>query len=395
MTMRIAYLVPEFPGQTHAFFWREIEQLQNLGVHARLISTTRPAKTLKSHSWAQEAERRTLYLGDPLQAGAGLFEPSFWKGLASAPRDAAALACAARLVRIARRESLTHVHVHSCGRAALIASMARRMSGLAYSLSLHGPLEDYGNRQPEKFKNADFALAITEELANSLRVKLNNDAPLRLSVCPMGVNTNTFARRGPLLKSDTVRLLTCGRLNYVKGHQDLIEAVSILRNRGCQVTLRIAGEDDDGGTGYRKRLEGLILKLGLGDAVTLLGAVAEQTILDEMEKASLFVLASHHEPLGVAIMEAMSFGLPVIATNAGGVPHLIEDNVTGYLVPPKDPSALADRIEKISLETTEAICAAARRKVVTRFDSQIGATTLERMLHTSHNPYHFDDVPDV
>ena len=199
----------------------------------------------------------------------------------------------------------------------------------------------------------------------------------------MGVNTAVFQRTAPYLPwngTDPLRLFSCGRLNYVKGHQDLIRAVRILRDQGIDVVLEIAGEDDVGGSGYRKILEVLVTELGLSGSVSLLGAVSEKRVLQGLCEAHIFVLASHHEPLGVAIMEALSCATPVIATNRGGVPELIDHGIDGYLVTPEDPDILADAIRGLAFDETiaNAFSGAGRTKVEKSFRSDISARELKR-----------------
>ena len=157
----------------------------------------------------------------------------------------------------------------------------------------------------------------------------------------MGVNTTVFQKNWAILAwagTGPLRLFSCGRLNYVKGHQDLIRAVQILRDQGIDAVLEIAGEDDVQGSGYRKELEVLVTELDLSSSVSLLGAVSEKRVLQGLCEAHIFVLASHHEPLGVAIMEALSCATPVVGTNRGGVPELIDHGIDGYLVSPETPT---------------------------------------------------------
>jgi len=71
VALRIGYLVPEFPGQTHAFFWREIRALEGLGIHADLVSTRRPDPGIVCHEWSREAMARTTYLYPPGLSGLG------------------------------------------------------------------------------------------------------------------------------------------------------------------------------------------------------------------------------------------------------------------------------------------------------------------------------------
>lgn len=395
--LRLGYLVPQFPGQTHIFFWRELAALRARGVEPVLLSTRPPPPGLVSHDWSAEAAAQTTYLVRttpsalldllPLPLGelpgAMRGEPAAWA------RDLAlALPAARRLLRLARARGIGHVHVHSCANAATIAALAFRMGGPRYSLTLHGPLQDYGRGQRFKWRHAAFATVITEKLRDEVTSALAGDLPARISVQPMGVDVERMARSQPWQPPQPggpIRVVSCARLNPVKGHQDLLEAVHLLRGRGHDVHLTIAGEDDDGGTGFRRVLEARIEELGLGACVTLLGAVSEDEVRRTLLSAHVFALASWHEPLGVALMEAMACEVPTIGTAAGGVAELITDGVDGLLVPPKSPPDLAEAILRLAADPalSRRLAAAGRARVVEGFSAARGAETLIRMIGES------------
>jgi len=396
---KLGYLVPQFPGQTHIFFWREIRELENRGIEPVLFSTRPPPPGLIAHGWSDEAAARTQYLGriapvDTLAAlpalpwrrllRLGRGEPlQFWKDVAIAAGAARALR------RRCRAEGIGHVHAHSCGRAALIAALCHAMGGPPYSLTLHGPLADYGPGQRFKWSGAAFATIITRKLIDEMRAEMPDALPGRIMLQPMGVDTDRLARETPYLPPDPggpVRLFSCARLNVVKGHEDLLAAIRQLHDVGRDVTLRIAGEDDAGGTGYRLTLEARIAELGLGKAVTLLGAIDGDAVREELLSAHIFVLASYGEPLGVAYMEAMSCEVPTIGTDAGGVPELITDGTDGRLVPPRDPDALAAAITEIADTPDLALrfSARGRIRVVEGFRAGLGAETLIRGAFGDH-----------
>src|SRR5262249_2614408 len=144
----------------------------------------------------------------------------------------------------------------------------------------------------------------------------------------------------------------------------------------------IAGEDEVGGRGFRRELERLVVELDLSNAVTLLGAVGEGRVRQGLEDAHVFVLASHHEPLGVAIMEALSCSTPVVATTGGGVTELIDNGIDGYLVGPRNPTELADAIEHVAKDPALAfrLSNAGRIKVLERFSSRVSAAEIKRLL---------------
>ncbi len=391
MTRKLGYLVPQFPGQTHIFFWREIAELEKHGVSVDLLSTRRPPAGLVAHDWSEAAMARTTYLGRP-DIGAALaalprlpygdlLREVRAEGKALARDVAVSIPAAQALIRHCRARGIDHLHVHSCGRAALLAAIARRMGGPRYSLTLHGPLSDYGPGQRFKWRHAAFASIITEKLRAEMQAEMPEDLPDRLFIQPMGVDTEVLAPTGPykpVARGETLRLFSCGRLNIVKGHQDLMQAVRALLDQGRDVELAIAGEDDDGGSGYRKVLDARISELGLSGKVRLLGAIDASAVRDHIRNAHLFVLASWHEPLGVALMEAMSCGTPTIGTDAGGVPELIRDDVDAALVPPKSPNTLAATIAALADDParTARLSVAGRQRIVEGFHAGRGAEML-------------------
>ncbi|RKH58943.1 exopolysaccharide biosynthesis GT4 family glycosyltransferase EpsE [Corallococcus aberystwythensis] len=401
---KIGYLIPEFPGQTHIFFWRELQALPGKGVSPELVSTRPPPARIISHSWAREAMTRTEYLAPPpplgvLRAALEIARalPTGWaRCLASIARaeglDAKGRAqlvafavMGGRLASLARERGWTHVHVHSCANAAHVAMFAHLLSGLTYSMTLHGPLDDYGPNQREKWRHAKFAFVITKKLLGEVRQELAGSLPDRIELAPMGVELSRFQRTvayEPWSGEGPLRLFACGRLNPCKGHADLIDAVGMLRKKGIDARLSIAGEDEAGGTTYRKVLEAKLAQDGLTDAVTLLGAVSEDVVKDGIQRSHLFALASLQEPLGVAIMEAMAMRAPVVVTGAGGVKELVDDGVDGVLVPPQAPAVLAEKLEKLARDPAEAVRLgeAGRRKVEEQFSSERSADMLARML---------------
>lgn len=396
--MRLGYLVPEFPGQTHIFFWREISELKKLGVDVQLISTRLPDASIISHSWSGEAASQTLYLrqlglGDAFKAFCSLpilAQRELRKMMIGSSRQARldillSLPLAAKLLRDCAARGIEHIHVHSCGRAALIAAMANRIGGLNYSLTLHGPLQDYGPLQDFKWCHARFATIITSKLRGEVETELAGNLPDRLIVQPMGVDTERLSRETPYKpfdQSQRLRIFACGRLHIVKGHQVLIDAAALLRDRGFDVQLRIAGQDEQQGAGFRQVLAEQIERLGLGQNVELLDAIDELEVKRNILSAHIFALASMHEPLGVAYMEAMSCEVPVIGTDAGGVRELIDHGVDGQLVPPNDEQALASALESLALDPGRATMLGqnGRRKILDKFSSARGARTLKNAI---------------
>ena len=310
---------------------------------------------------------------------------SEWSGLSNLARHVALAMFGAELAYLARRRGWRHVQVHSCADSANIALYAHAIARLPYSVTLHGPLRDYGPNQPMKWRFAAFAFVITRKLLGEVQEALASNLPPSVDVVPMGVDVELFKRRTayrPWRGEGPGRVFTCGRLHPCKGHHVLIRACAALRQRGLPVELHIAGADDSATGEYRRFLEQLVDVLEAKGYVRLLGAVSEASVRDELEAAHVFALASHHEPLGVVIMEAMAMQVPVVATSAGGVCELVDAGRDGVLVPPGSPDALAEAIETILRDPSLAdrFSAAGRGKIESSFHSRRSAGALARRL---------------
>jgi glycosyltransferase involved in cell wall biosynthesis len=156
-----------------------------------------------------------------------------------------------------------------------------------------------------------------------------------------------------------------GNVAALTGHKDhatLVEAMARLRPRAPEARLVIAGEGE-----LRPALEALVRQRGLEDRVIFAGFRRD---LDRILPAfSVFCLSSHLEGLGTSVLDAMAFALPVVATAAGGIPEAVEDRVSGRLVPPRDPGALADALAEVlgDEERRRALGAAGRQRFLQRF----------------------------
>lgn len=402
---RIGYLAPVFPGQTHVFLWREISALAELGIQSDLFSTTRPPTELVVHEWARTAQRATTYLMPMgLDGVLGALQvllragPRGWLRCAGAvagaedvplkarPRLAALVLPSAKLAWLASKRGIRHVHVPSCADAANVAMFAAMLSDLTYSIALLGPtLDVYGPNQKQKWRHASFVLIMSQLLYRDATRRLQGSLPEIVQVAPVGVDLQVVQRLTPYVPwtpGATARIYACGRLNPVKGHDFLIDAVGMLRGRGIDAHLSIAGEDEAGGRGYRKQVEQHIRERGAGGYVTLLGALPEGKHRQHLEQSHIFSLGSLNEGISVALMEAMAMQTPVVATDVGGNSELIESGRDGLLVQPEDATALADALEKVLRDAGLArrLAEQSRQKVAAKFDSRASATTLARCL---------------
>jgi glycosyltransferase involved in cell wall biosynthesis len=258
-------------------------------------------------------------------------------------------------------------------------------------MTLHGPaLETYGSNQKQKWQYTAFGLVVSQKLLNYIRDKLAGYLPTKLAMAPMGVNLDNIKRENPYIpwESGECRLFSCGRLNPVKGHNYLIDVVAQLQSRGWRVHLEIAGEDEQGGSGYHQDLDQMITAKGLTDSIVLLGAVSEERIRQGLEAAHVFVLASLNEGIPVAVMEAMAMAMPVVVTDVGGNAELIDHGVDGILVMAEQTEQMVTEIERILRDRTLAnqLSQASRQKIADHFHHRRSAEMLAYYLTNTVKP---------
>lgn len=404
---KIAYVTTEFPGQTHIFLWREYCELISMGVDVQLVSTRLPHKNIDSHSWSEAAKEKTEYML-PLKLSSyfGILISFFnlrWFGLKrifyifSSTDDRsvkhymnllASLVMAAHLVSLAKRHRWSHIHSTTSGNAANIAMFASCFIDITYSISLLGPkLETYGVNQKNKWRYASFGLFQSMQLLDDANSQLGTCVPKLHAFAPVGVNVDVMKVDTPYVPwSDEMgvcRLYSCGRLNPIKGHEYVIEAVKILRERGRNIHLKIAGEDIGGGTGYRKNIEQCIRDLKQERYVELLGAVSEDQNRAYLACTHIYVMGSLDEAAGaVAAMEAMSMNRPVVMPNVGATSELIDNDHDGVLVEVKNALALADAVESLMMapERARLLGIHAREKIEKKFNQKISARAIAKFL---------------
>lgn len=184
-------------------------------------------------------------------------------------------------------------------------------------------------------------------------------SPEKIDVVPPGVDLERFkpldqpeARSYIGMPSNDKMILFVGRIQPLKGIDTLIRALAIIKQKeptlakDLCVSIIGGGPTPDAEIEQREfdRLNTLQAELGIDDLVTFLGAKDQDTLVYYYSAAEMVVMPSHYESFGMVAIEAMACGTPVIASDVGGLSFSIEDGFNGYLVPGRDPQALADKI---------------------------------------------------
>lgn len=256
-------------------------------------------------------------------------------------RNALDLASATRLARFIREQKIEIVHAHLARDYPLAAYAARRARGVPFILTRHVPFAMSGLH---KFTLAKVArvIAVSEGVAQGLsEQRIFRDDKIR--VIPNGIaiagldrslkdfDRDAFRRALPV--SAPLLVGTVGELSSVKGQEEFVRAAALIikRENFTNAQFLIIGDDKFEGAKTRTLLEQLIAEHGLQEHVLLLGHVSELTPL--LASLDLYVSASRAEAFGLAMLEALMCGVATVATATDGARELIDDGVTGKLVP--------------------------------------------------------------
>lgn len=166
------------------------------------------------------------------------------------------------------------------------------------------------------------------------------------ALIPPAIDVNYFTpSAGGGAPDRPVRILSVGRLEWKKGYEYALQAARILDERGIPFEYQVIGDGR-----YREPLAFTRHELGLADRVTFLGARPHEDVVAAMNWADIFLHASVSEGFCNAVLEAQAMRLPVVASDADGLPENVADGHTGYIVPRRDPAALAEKLAALAAD---------------------------------------------
>ncbi|MCK4852354.1 MAG: glycosyltransferase family 4 protein [Candidatus Omnitrophica bacterium] len=169
-----------------------------------------------------------------------------------------------------------------------------------------------------------------------------------IAVIPLGIPAPVFTpvdREKLSMRKGSFYIISIGRLIKRKGYDHLIISLAVARERAQNLELILIGDGPE-----RDALNELSIRTGLKDRVTFLSSVSEEKKFQYLAAADMYVLSSLHEGFGIVLLEAMSCGLPVVATDQGGQTDIIAPDRNGILVPPRDETKLAEAILDLAMD---------------------------------------------
>ncbi len=291
---------------------------------------------------------------------------------------------------VLERDGVEHVHAHWASYPATVAYLVKAWSGIPYSFTAHAyDIHMVQRMLPAKLDEASFVVTCAETNRRFLTRLCRNETADRIYVNYHGTDLDRFrpeldtdgaSRRGPL------RIVTCGSLEEYKGFHYLLEAVAVLRNRGHDVSCEMAGDGPQ-----RAYLESRARELGIGDRVIFHGFIDQAELARVYAAANVFAMPSitlgrygKQDVIPNVIAEAMASGVAVVATDIAGIPELIEDGVTGLLVPQRDAVRMADALETLIQEPGRAdvLAKAGREKIARIWDRSTNIDALAEIINS-------------
>ena len=242
-----------------------------------------------------------------------------------------------------RANDIQIVHAHAARDYHLAALSVRLASRSRLVITRHALFPLRTINKP-LLRSAARVIAVSEAVAESVRQSGVIEAS-KITVVHNGIDVDRFDRSAPATASGSdlpMIVGTVGHLAPIKGHDIFLRAAALISAQRRDVRFVIVGEDKSPQKESRKSLEQLIAELNLGGIVEMPGWRDDMPAA--LSSLTLFVSAARSEPFGLAIVEAMAAGLPVVAAASEGALEIIEDGTNGRLVPTDHPEALAQAI---------------------------------------------------
>ena len=355
---RFAYLFERFPSFGQTFCYREVAELDRQDIVPPIFSIRNPNDE-PPQDWDPHIVERVHYLPGEKElledvrrankkgniGAETLSALDEWGRRTDFLRLYQAIYIGLRL----RKMGIDHVHAHFAGMAARTAFWIKKFFAITFSFTAHAN-DIFSPRQYEigLDKLVDSARAIITETDYAARFLSErfSQAAERIHRIYNGLNLAECERAN--FSSTPPMIIAVGRLIPKKGFSDLIRACALLAERGKSFRCEIVGEGS-----LNDELHRQIDELRLQDSVVLTGAKPQTQVRRRLTAANLFALPSvidrdgGMDNLPTVIMEAMATGLPVVSTNISGIPEMIVENETGFVVEPGEVVALADAIERV------------------------------------------------
>lgn len=378
----LAYVLKRYPRFSETFIVNEILEHEKAGMRIHIFAL-RSVRESHFQDILAQVRAPVTYIRDISAATHSLWEmmslarrelPGFWQALDElGDMEEGDLLQAIKLALKARERGIAHFHAHFGTLAATVTRIASRLARIPYTLTVHAKdiYHQAVDQEDMRRKLGDAAGVITVSGYNQRYLQATyGRAAEQVRRIYNGLHLDRFTYRPPNLNSREI--LAVGRLVEKKGFDVLVEACGLLRERGIAFHCSIVGEGM-----MREPLQQRIERLGLAEQVCLAGPRAHAELIRIFREAAFFVAPcvissdGDRDGLPTVLVEAMALGTPVISTQVVGIPELVRHNDTGLCVAERDPSALADAMERLLQDANLRSSLASRARALVEEDFDI------------------------
>jgi colanic acid/amylovoran biosynthesis glycosyltransferase len=385
-SLKVGYVLKKYPRLSETFVLDEILGVEEAGLEVFIHSLLLPNDG-RFHAGIARVRGAARYLPTLAERWStfGAFRALRDLGAPAAAQDRAVnfldrfpgpyrsmmIVQALHLAGQAKTNGLDHLHAHFMTSPAQTTYLAHIFSGIPFSVTAHA-VDIYGptvDRSVVKEIAEAAMTVVTVCEANRRHIEQLVGDSCRIDVIYNGISVDD---QPPVSGwRDRRLLLAVGRFVEKKGYHVLLEACRILRDQGIDFRCLLIGEGKE-----RERLLDQRRRLGLEQLVEMPGSMAREQVLYWMRRARAFaapcVIAADgdRDALPTVLLEALSVGLPVVSTEVGGIPEIVDSDIEGLLVPEGNPAALADALRRLLIddELWLRLSAAGSQKAATRFD---------------------------
>lgn len=381
--VRVAYVTKMFPRFSETFILTELLQVEALGIDVEVVSL-RPPIDGRFHAGLAELRAPVTYL-----TSSGIRAGDLWDELAAGSdelddlgrhlpellrldvRDALQ---SVQLARLIRRRGFTHLHAHFATAGTGVARLAARIAGITYGFTAHAKdifhAEVDADDLRRKLRDAADVVTVSDFNLRFLTAEFGDDARAVRRVYN-GLDLTGFAFASPADRPAVIAAV--GRLVEKKGFGDLLEAAALLLAEGRDIEVVLVGSG-----ALEADLRALGERLGLGARLRMPGGLPQHRVAEIVGGAAVFAAPcvvgedGNRDGLPTVLLEAMALGTPCVATPVTGIPEVIEHEVTGLLVPERDPSALAAALGRLldDGDLRVGLAKSARDLIETEFDTR-------------------------
>jgi colanic acid/amylovoran biosynthesis glycosyltransferase len=350
--MKVVYIVNEFPKISETFILNEVIQVQKNGLNVEVVAFSE-AKEDRVHPDVSRVEKISYFMHR--RRFRAVVDHLYWFaqnparylrtfGLALNRANGISRLFLFNLhnVRLVEKAKPDHIHAHFGTWTADMAMLVGLLTGIPFTFTTHSydiftfPPRNMALKSRLAKKHITVSLYNKKFLVEKFKVR-----PEDIEVVHCGVDLSKIPA-GKRTAPVSNKMVTMARLAKTKGLDYLIKVYDRLKERGCRFEAIIIGDGPE-----RESLEKLITDLNLDDCVRLLGNRTQNTIFEILLTCKLMVMTSLVEGIPVSLMEAMAFRIPVIATRITGIPELVDDGESGFLIEPADMDGLIEKIERV------------------------------------------------